>query len=146
MKENQGAAMRSEIVTLEEGELEFGVVPEPITRSARAAGRPILDEPLSAMEKALLAYFRKNAGRTLSREELAEQVWQQRHFYQSRTIDQTVSKLRKKMRARDGRILSVWAFGYRFENHREHSASHRPVSRGDAMARFRTAQKFSVAL
>ena len=67
------------------------------------------------METALLTYFQKHAGRTLSRDELAEQVWKQRHFHESRTIDQTVSKLRKKLR-RDVRILSVWSAGYRFEN------------------------------
>ncbi len=70
------------------------------------------------METALLTYFHQHPGRTLSREELAEHVWKQRHFYGSRTIDQTVSKLRKKLR-REARILSVWSAGYRFEKESE---------------------------
>ena len=76
----------------------------------------IVGKPLSATEKALLQYFRRHAGRTLSRDELAEQVWKQRYYYGSRAIDQTVAKLRKKLRAGDGTILSVYAIGYRFED------------------------------
>jgi DNA-binding response OmpR family regulator len=106
--------MRSEFVTIDGGLLTFN--PQPLSRlswpcgTARASG-----QRLSAMETALLTYFQKHAGRTLSRDELAEQVWKQRHFHESRTIDQTVSKLRKKLR-RNAKILSIWSAGYRFES------------------------------
>ena len=86
----------------------------------------------------MLRYFRQHPGRILSREELAEQVWKQRHFYGSRTIDQTVSKLRKKLRRDEAQIMSVWSAGYRFERSeknslkaktfeaRKNSTAHRP--------------------
>jgi DNA-binding response OmpR family regulator len=106
--------MRSEFA-LDDGFLGF--THQTLQRFLYPCGtaRVVSGESLSGMETALLDYFRKNAGRTISREELAEQVWKQRHFYGSRTIDQTVSKLRKKLR-NDARILSVWSAGYRFEN------------------------------
>lgn len=79
--------------------------------TARAA----FANPMQPMEKALLRYFREHSGRTLSREELSEKVWQRRHFHGSRAIDQIVAKLRKKLRRQEEKILSVRSTGYRFE-------------------------------
>ena len=95
----------------------FRFTPETIHSLSHPYGiaRVVTGEPLQAMELALLRYFREHAGRTLSREELAEQVWKRRYFHASRAIDQTVSKLRKKLRRCEGKILSVWSEGYRFE-------------------------------
>ena len=107
--------MRSEFISFEDGMLGFSQQSLHSLSGPYGIARVISGEPLSAMETALLSYFRQHAGRTLSREELAEQVWKQRHFYGSRTIDQTISKLRKKLR-RDAKILSVWSVGYRFES------------------------------
>lgn len=66
----------------------------------------------------LFHYLRQNAGRPISREELAEAVWQQPYRGTTRTIDQNVAMLRKKLQPGDGRILTVWAVGYRFERPR----------------------------
>ena len=107
--------MRSEFIAFEEGFVGFTQQTLRSLSHPCGTARAVSSEPLSAMETALLTYFRKNVGRTLSREELAERVWNQRHFYGSRTIDQTVSKLRKKLRHR-ATIQSVWSAGYRFEN------------------------------
>jgi len=108
--------MRSELLSFEESFLSF--TPHTIHALSRPLGtaRVVSAPTLSSTEAALLSYFRRHPGRVLSREELAEQVWKQRHFYGSRTIDQTVSKLRKKLRREEAKILSVWAAGYRFES------------------------------
>jgi hypothetical protein len=45
----------------------------------------------------LLDYLRANTGRVVSREELSEAVWRMRLYPKSRTIDQTVSVLRKRL-------------------------------------------------
>jgi len=120
--------MRSECI--------FRFTPETIRSLSQPYGiaRVVTGEPLQAMEMALLRYFREHAGRTLSREELAEQVWKRRYFHASRAIDQTVSKLRKKLRRGEGKILSVWSEGYRFESASEEVARH------DGMFLHRTAK------
>lgn len=113
--------MRCEFIRAEDGILAFTQQAFRSLSQPCGTARVISSEPLSGMEMALLRYFRKHPGRTLSRQELAEQVWRQRHFYGSRAIDQTVSKLRKKLRHGDGKILSVWSAGYRFESDSEES-------------------------
>ena len=113
--------MRCEFISAEDGILAFAQQAFRSLSQPCGTARVISSEPLSGMEIALLRYFRSHPGRTLSREELAEQVWRQRHFPGSRAIDQTVSKLRKKLRRGDGQILSVWSAGYRFENDSEDS-------------------------
>lgn len=107
--------MRSQLVSLENAFVRFN---QPVAGRfdyPNHATHVVLGAPLSVMEMALLRYFRAHAGRTLSRVELAEQVWKQRYFHGSRTIDQTVSKLRKKLRRPRERIVSVRSVGYRFE-------------------------------
>lgn len=69
---------------------------------------------MPAMQAALLQYLRENTGRTISREELAEHVWKQRHFQNSRAIDQAIANLRKRLRDNE-KIVSVWSAGYRLE-------------------------------
>ena len=108
--------MRSELISFEESFLSFTPQTIRALSNPRGTARVVSGPPLSATEAALLGYFRKHPGRTLSREELAEHVWKQRHFYGSRTIDQTVSKLRKKLRSEEATILSIWSAGYRFES------------------------------
>ena len=63
----------------------------------------------------LFRYLRHNTGRPVSREELAAAVWRQPYRGTTRTIDQNVAMLRKKLHPADGKILTVWAVGYRFE-------------------------------
>ena len=74
---------------------------------------------LSEREAVLLRYLAQNAGRTISREELLERVWNlppsQSH---TRTIDVHVARLRDKLRdsATTPRfIVTVRGKGYRFE-------------------------------
>lgn len=69
---------------------------------------------LSALEFRLLEYFVQNAGKTLSRDELAQNVWERRDGMEfSRTVDIYVGYLRKKLGAE--RIVTKKGFGYLFE-------------------------------
>jgi DNA-binding response OmpR family regulator len=101
---------------VENGVLNFAETASPLTYPLGTA-RVISGKPLPAIQAALLRYFRQHTGRTIGREELAEQVWRQRHFYGSRAIDQAVANLRKRLRD-DEKIVSVWSSGYRFESQR----------------------------
>ncbi len=70
---------------------------------------------LAEREVVLLRYLAANAGRTVSREELLERVWNlPAHQVQTRTIDMTVARLREKLRD-DAVICTVRGRGYRFE-------------------------------
>jgi DNA-binding response OmpR family regulator len=90
---------------------------EPISEldAPRGIARVASGKPLPAMQAALLHYLRQHVGRTISRDELAEHVWKQRHFHNSRAIDQAVANLRKRLRKNE-RIVSVWSAGYRLED------------------------------
>lgn len=52
---------------------------------------------LQPREQQVFDYFRANSGRVISREELSLKVWGFVMDARSRTIDQTVSTLRKKL-------------------------------------------------
>jgi DNA-binding response OmpR family regulator len=116
--------MHSELISVEDELSQFTSFTQQTIHSLSqpyGTARVVSGKRLSTMESALLRYFRQHAGRTLSRDELAEQVWKQRHFYGSRAIDQTVSNLRKKLRPGGERILGFYAAGYRFENGSENA-------------------------
>ncbi|MBW2454512.1 MAG: response regulator transcription factor [Deltaproteobacteria bacterium] len=74
---------------------------------------------LSDRETVLLRYLAQNAGRTISREELLERVWNlPPHQIHTRTIDVHVARLRDKLRdsaATPRFIVTVRGKGYRFE-------------------------------
>ena len=63
---------------------------------------------------ALRDYLRAHSGQTLSRTRLATDVWRMNHFRASRTVDQTVSVLRRHLPP-DERIVTVFRVGYRHE-------------------------------
>jgi len=60
----------------------------------------------------LLEYFRQNSGRLITRDELAENVWRLKMLGKSRTIDVTISFVRKSL-ANGERIETVHGRGYR---------------------------------
>jgi DNA-binding response OmpR family regulator len=74
---------------------------------------------LSEREVVLLRYLGQNAGRTVSREELLERVWNlPPHQVSTRAIDMTVARLRDKLRDDPESptiILTIRGKGYRFE-------------------------------
>ena len=74
--------------------------------------RPI---ELSVKECELLVYFLKNKGIALSREKILNGVWNYDYYGDPRTIDTHVKKLRSKMGEKGKFIITIWAYGYKFD-------------------------------
>ena len=73
---------------------------------------------LTTHEAGVLAYLIEHQGRNVTREELLENVWGYSPNMQTRTVDNQILKLRKKVEPQpsDPRfILTVHGVGYRFE-------------------------------
>ena len=66
-------------------------------------------------EQQLLNYFRQHAGRVLDRTELSEKIWGFRLDPRSRTIDQTIAQLRKKLPPNQ-QIITHRTCGYQYLN------------------------------
>jgi DNA-binding response OmpR family regulator len=69
---------------------------------------------LTRLQASLQDYLRAHSGETVSREQLCSDVWRMNYFQSSRTIDQTVSVVRKHLGANE-RIISIFGIGYRHE-------------------------------
>ncbi len=77
------------------------------------------DEPakLTQLEIDLLRYFSENPGRVLSRTELLEKVWKLRNYSNTRTVDNFISRLRRRFEADPSSpvyFVSVRGAGYKF--------------------------------
>ncbi len=75
------------------------------------------DVQLTQLELDLLRYFAENAGRVLSRTELLERVWKLRNYGNTRTVDNFISRLRRRFEpdpSSPSHILSVRGAGYKF--------------------------------
>jgi DNA-binding response OmpR family regulator len=83
------------------------------TRDNRSSDAPVLESSLTPMQAALQNYLRAHSGATLSREQLCQAVWRMKYF-NSRTVDQTISVVRKHL-AEDESIVTVFGVGYRHE-------------------------------
>ena len=79
----------------------------------RHDGQPV---PLSTTEYDLLAYLIRHRGRALTREELLREVWRYAPTAVTRTVDQHIAQLRRKLA--DGSplrpIATIHGRGYRF--------------------------------
>ncbi len=73
---------------------------------------------LSPMEFKLLEFFMSHLGKTLSREQIAKEVWNRPHF-QSRTIDRHISSLRKKLGPTGSFLKTVSQGGYLLSSRQE---------------------------
>lgn len=71
--------------------------------------------PLTPKELKLLQFFYENRGTVLSRDRLLNEVWGYEYYGTTRTLDQAVVKLRKKLDTGkdDGVLESVHGVGYR---------------------------------
>ncbi len=70
------------------------------------------------MKNAVLQYLIDNQGTEISRQELLEKVWGYSPSMQTRTVDNQILKLRKKLEENPSRpkhIITVHGVGYRFE-------------------------------
>lgn len=69
---------------------------------------------LRRKEYSILEYLAKNQGRTVSRTELMDNIWDYRKITGSNTVDVHISNLRKKLSGKDI-IKTVHGFGYKIE-------------------------------
>lgn len=69
----------------------------------------------SMTEFALISYLAENPNKAVSREECLKQVWGIETDVETRVVDETIRKIRKKLNALEGkvRIETVWGHGYR---------------------------------
>ena len=84
------------------------------THEVTVRGEPV---QLTQLELDLLRYFAENAGRVLSRTELLERVWKLRNYGNTRTVDNFISRLRRRFEADPSsptHFLSVRGAGYKF--------------------------------
>ena len=77
-------------------------------------GRPVI---LTRKEFKMLAYLIKNPRRVISREELLNEVWRYDNYPRTRTVDNHILKLRKKLEAEPDHpkhFHTVHSSGYKF--------------------------------
>lgn len=84
----RGQSPESTVLRYEDIELDL------LARKAKRSGQAIR---LTAKEFSLAEYFVRNAGRTLSRSEISENVWEMDFDHDSNVIDVYVSMLRRKI-------------------------------------------------
>ena len=94
---------------------EFGGVRGCLsTMEIHRNGRPVT---LTSKEFKLLAYLIKNPRRVISRDKLLNEVWGYENYPSTRTVDNHISKLRKKLEtdpAQPKHFDTVHCAGYRF--------------------------------
>ncbi|MEM6931166.1 MAG: response regulator transcription factor, partial [Myxococcota bacterium] len=85
---------------------------------ARSVFHPGRVERLTDKEAALLTYLAAHAGRTVSRDDLLEHVWGYHRDMQTRTVDNTVRRLRTKIErdpAEPVHVHTIRGEGYRLD-------------------------------
>ena len=73
-------------------------------------------EELTAKELKLLQFFRAHAGEALSRDKLLNEVWGYNYYGTTRTLDQVIVSLRKKLGDNQGEpkhLLTIHGVGYK---------------------------------
>ena len=88
------------------------IVIDPNTKQVTCRGQ---DLQFTALEFAVLKYMAANRRRAVSREELLDKVWAFASSVETRATDDTVKRIRKKLRAARARVEveTVWGFGFR---------------------------------
>ncbi len=107
------------------GEEEAGVIPDEfnfgdvqVDLRRRILHKGSAEHRLTTHESGVLAYLIGHRGRDVSREELLQEVWGYSPNMTTRTVDNQILKLRKKVEdvpADPRHILTVHGTGYRFE-------------------------------
>jgi DNA-binding response OmpR family regulator len=94
---------------------EFGAVTGCFsTMEIHRNGRPVI---LTCKEFKMLAYLIKNPRRVISRDELLNEVWGHENYPNTRTVDNHILKLRKKLEtepAHPKHFHTVHSSGYKF--------------------------------
>ncbi|MFL5580390.1 MAG: response regulator transcription factor [Gemmatimonadaceae bacterium] len=101
------ASMRADDTTLRVGDLAL----DPVGREVTRGGQPV---SLTQKEFALLEYLMRNAGRTLTREQISEHVWKHEFDPSTNIVDVYISYLRNKLGdgGRGSAIQTVRGVGY----------------------------------
>jgi DNA-binding response OmpR family regulator len=76
------------------------------------------EEELTAKELKLLQFFHAHPGEVLSRDKLLNEVWGYNYYGTTRTLDQVIVQLRKKIGDNGGspkRLVTVHGVGYKLE-------------------------------
>ena len=104
------SSMRADDSLLRVGDVVLDPVAREVTRSGEAVS-------LTQKELALLEYMMRNAGRTLTREMIAEHVWKSEAGPASNIVDVYVNYLRRKLDGSESSSLfrSVRGVGYVME-------------------------------
>ena len=84
------------------------------SRRVSLAGEPVA---LSPREQEVLRILLAEPGRTFSRDEICERIWQREHEYDTRTVEIFIMRLRRKLDAGPGSpvIETVRGAGYRLQ-------------------------------
>lgn len=105
-RENRSAVPRPAASVIRIGEITLDRESMSVTKSAA----PV---PISTKEFELLAYLMQNAGQTLSREKIFQDVWQT-EYGDIGTVAINIKNLRAKLDPDWKYIKTVWGSGYRF--------------------------------
>jgi len=70
---------------------------------------------LTPNEYNLITYLFKNCDRAISREELLDKIWGYNIEVETRAVDDTVKRLRKKISNTNIKIETVWGYGFRLK-------------------------------
>ncbi len=101
---------------MEDRPFDFGPLRvEPACLRATCRGRVI---ELTPREVEMIRYFAERPGKAVSRDDLMHSVWEWNYTGASRTVDQHVAQLRKKIEADPARpaiLTTVHGHGYRYE-------------------------------
>ena len=98
-----------DILTLNDFEMK------PSIRVAKYKNKEI---PFTAKEFEILEYLIRNVNTPLSREQIVLKVWGYEHDGYDRSVDDTIKRVRKKLKEYDAdvNIKTVWGFGYRVDS------------------------------
>ena len=107
-EQNTGHQVKAATLSFGNAEINFD------THEVTVSGESV---QLTQLELDLLRYFAENAGRVLSRTELLERVWKLRNYGNTRTVDNFISRLRRRFEenpSSPSHFLSVRGAGYKF--------------------------------
>jgi DNA-binding response OmpR family regulator len=107
-REQRGNRSMPDITSFEDVEIDFNHL------KIRRGGK---EWNLTSLEAEILRYFLSRPGEVVRRDDLLDKIWGYEKFPTTRTIDNHILKLRKKIEedpARPRHILSVYGEGYRF--------------------------------
>ena len=99
--------------TAASGDTELSFSDITINKKTKTATIKGEDLPLTPNEFALLTYLMTNQDRAVPRTELLDKIWGYETEIETRVVDDTVKRLRKKIADSNVKITTVWGYGFR---------------------------------